>query len=281
MFYLDLNKNNEIVTVSFKEAEHSLGQKWARALRSHIDAGYPVAQPERIYNLNNIWTREVIIEKINNCIDTINNYTPVIDFKLTDSTMTQQDSNRLHHYFEILRGENEAPNDFYLNAPDTIRYCIEEYNVLIHRWEDYGSPGRIVVHMKDRPVYLLDDSDFQHWTLNFNPGDVRLNYCHKGKPLWDVFKDGDTVVGDDNIRPQFKYSPDFNITFAKGPGITKKYLDWWELNRSKLNAIGLYEEDARCAVGHAIIGKIIGDPIAVKDYILGATHIIGVRYDYL
>lgn len=279
MFYLDLRKHDDVVTIKFKEADHSLGKKWAVALRKHIDGNYPVAQPERIYNLNNEWSRSSIVVKLNECIDIINNYRPVIDFRLSGS-MTQQDSNKLHNYFEILRGENESPNEFYTNSPSHIKRCIEEYNVLIHRWEDYGSPGRIVVHLKDRPVYLLDEDDFRFWTLDYSPGDVRLNYCHKGKPLWDVFKDGDDIVGDDNIRPQFKYSPDFNITFGKGPGVTQRYLDWWKAMGSKLNNIGLYKDDPKCAVGHAVIGKVIGDPYEVKEYVSGSTSILGVRYDY-
>lgn len=277
MFYLDLQKDNDIVTIEFQEVETALGKKWATALRNHIDTGAPVAQPYRIYNLNDEWSREIIVEKINECIDKINEYQNVIDYRIAD-TMTQEVSNRLHHYFEILRGENEDPNEFYINAPKDIKHYIEEYNVLIHRWEDYGSPGRIVVHMKDRPTFPLAEEDFKEWNLDYQPGDVRLNYCHKGKPLWDVFKDGDDVVGDDNIRPQFKYSADFSIGFNTGPGIKQNYLDWWDKQGPKLNALGFYKDDPKCAVGQAVVGKIIGDPTEVKQHILGSTKILGVRY---
>jgi hypothetical protein len=279
MFYLDLKKDNSIVTVPFKELDHSLGKKWAKALKNHIDLGYPVAQPYRIYNLNNNWTESKIIDSINFCIDKINEYEPFIDFRLLNSTMSQEDSNILHRYFELMRGENDQPNEFYLTAPRDIKEFIEEYNVLIHRWEDLGSPGRIVVHFKERPMFDLDYEDYKFWTLGYDPGDVRLNYCHKGKPLWDVFKDGDLHVGDDNIRPQTRYSPDFNISFAKGPGITKRYLDWWKAMGPKLNQLGFYKDDPKCAVGQAVIGKIVGNIQEIKDLINGSTEIIKVRYD--
>lgn len=280
MFYLDLKKDETVVTIKFKELDHSLAQKWASALRDHIDGGFPIGQPNRLYNLNGQWTEETIILKINECIDGINCYQQFINHKIAGTTMTQSDSNILHHYFELMRGENDKPNKFYEDAPPDIKNFIEEYNILIHRWEDLGSQGRIVVHFKDRPMFELADEDYHHWTLDCQPGDVRLNYCHKGKTIWDVFKDGDKEVGDDNIRPQHRYSPDFNITFGRGPGKSKKYIDWWKKMSPRLNELGFYENDPKCAVGHAIIGKIEGDPDEVKRYILGSSEILGVRYDF-
>lgn len=280
MFYLDLKKDNNVVTIPFKESNHSLGQKWAKSLKEHIDKGYPVAQPNRIYNLNNNWSESTIIKKLNDCIDYINAYKQFIDFKITNVKMTQDDSNRLHRYFELMRGENDQPKQFYKQSPEDIKRCIEEYNVLIHRWEVLGLQGRIVVHLKDRPMFDLDDEDYQFWTLNYQPGDVRLNYCHKGKTIWDVYKDGDFHVGDDNIRPQSRYSPDFNITFGKGPGTPQQYLDWWKVVKPKMNNLGFYQNDPKCAVGHAIIGKIEGDSGEIKNHVTGSTEILGVRYDY-
>jgi hypothetical protein len=279
VFYLDLKKGNYVATIKFKELDHSLSKKWAKVLKKHIDAGYPIAQPNRIYNLNNEWDELKIINQINQCIQTINNYKQFIDFKILSQQLSQTDSNILHHYFELMRGENDSPNEFYRDAPREIKKVIEEYNVLIHRWEDLGSYGRIVVHFKERPMFELDDEDYQHWTLNYEPGDIRLNYCHKGKTIWDCFKDGDDIVGDDNIRPQHRYSPDFNIIFGRGPGKTQAFVDWWERMSPKLNQLGFYQDDPKCAIGHAVIGKIQGDPDAVKKNILGATEILGIRYD--
>ena len=278
MFHIDLKRDSEVLTISFKELNHSLGLKWAEALRDHIDMGAYVAQPHRIYNLNSKWTEQTIIDSINNCINQINTYENVIDISIS-SSMNQRLSNQLHHYFELLRGENENPNEFYDKAPKRIKRYIDEFNVLIHRWEDLGSAGRIVVHLKDRPTFDLEEEDFQYWTLDYQPGDIRLNYCHKGKTIYDVYKDGDTCVSDDNIRPQTKYSADFSIGFNKGPGITTNYNAWWNRMAPQLNSLGFYENDSKCAIGQAVIGKIIGDPLDIKKQIIGVTEIIGVRYD--
>jgi hypothetical protein len=134
--------------------------------------------------------------------------------------------------------------------------------------------------MKNRPMLDLADEDYQYWTLNYRPGDIRLNYCHKGKPIWDLFKDGDTHINDDNIRPQRRYSPDFNVVFDNGPGETADYLYWWYEQGAKLNNLGYFKDDPKCAIGHAIIGKLVDDPMIVKDEITGIKEILCVRYDY-
>lgn len=282
MFYLDLEKNSETITVEFLENNTDLGQKWAKALRAEIDKGIFLPQPDRIYCLNNLWTQEKILADINQCIDNINNYNNVIDYRLNPAHgITQNDCNCLHHYFEILRGENEAPNQFYIDAPKPIKKAIEDLNILIHRKEDLGTAGRIVVHIKNRPVYDLEDSDYENWTLDHQPGDIRLNYCHKGKKIWDIFKDGDSVVGEDNIRPQFKYSADFVLGFNKpiGKRMRTRFNQWWDENADFLSSLGFEKEDPKCAIGHGVVGRIVGDPITIKQKIIGSTKILGVRYD--
>lgn len=280
MFYLDLEKyDGTITTISFKENETSLGKKWAALLKSELDNGCTVAQPERLYNLNNEWSEQRVIDEINTCIDKINDYSFFIDYRIQRTTMTQEDSNALHHYFELMRGENDDPNEYYKNAPREIRDVIEEYNVLIHRWEDLGTPGRIVVHFKDRPMFPMSDEDYDCWTLDYQPGDVRINYCHKGKHLYDVYKDNDQSIGDDNITPQSRYSPDFSIRFGAGPGLNAKILNWLNTNEEKLNSLGFFLDDKKIALGQGVIGKVVGDPIDVKNQINGSIRILGVRYD--
>lgn len=282
MFYLDLEKDNNVVTIEFQQNGTTLGQKWSEALRDEIDKGIELPQSDRIYNLNNEWSEDRILLELNDCIDKINEYEHVIDYKLTPGYgITQDDCNFLHHYFETLRGENEQPVEFYDHAPRHIKKEIDHLNVLIHRKEDLGAPGRIVVHINDRPVYPLEDNDFDNWTLALQPGDIRLNYCHKGKTIWDVFKDGDTVVGDDNIRPQFKYCADFVLGFNNpiGSEFLQRFNEWWNTNQAQLSSLGFERHDPRCAIGHAVVGRIVGDPITIKQKIMGSTKILGVRYD--
>jgi len=280
MFYLDLEKKDgSICTVSFKENQSSLGQKWAAALREIIDRNNPVAQPDRIYNLNDEWNEAKIINKINECINTINQYIPgTIDFSLTE-TMTQADSNKLHHYFEIIRGENDQPNQFYIDSPENVKHAIEYYNILIHRWEYLGAPRRIVVHFSEREMFDMELDDYDCWTMNWRAGDVRINYCHKGKPIYDFFKDNDEEIGDDNITPQTRYSADFCINFNAGPGYPDRYYELWEEHKDFLGNLGYTIDDPRSAVGQGIIGRIVGNPFVVREQVRGSVKILGARYD--
>ena len=78
-------------------------------------------------------------------------------------------------------------------------------------------------------------------------GTVYINYCEVGKPLLDVFKDDDEIVGDENIRPLRYYSADFQIKF--GPDtLDEVYTDretqfwkWFEQRENYFASIGLFK----------------------------------------
>lgn len=281
LFHLDLIKDNDIVTLDIEPLDTSLGRKWAQALAHEIDKGAVIPQTDRIYNLNEDWTERRVVEEINKRIDIINAYDNFIDYRV-GLPMTQNDSNRLHHYFEIMRGENDEPNEYYKSSPAHIKEAIEDFNVLIHRWEDLGAPGRIVVHIKDRPMYDLELEDFDAWTLEYQPGDVCINYCHKGKPLFDIFKDNDEVIGIDNIRPQSRYSADFNVGFnygmARSPHLMEVFDNWLHRQDNLLTSIGYPPGDPRRAIGKGRVGKVCGSAFLAKAKIWGAREILGVRY---
>ena len=305
MFHLDLLKKNEKVTINFQENETKLGQKWSKALRDEIDKGITIPQPNRIYNLNDEWSERKVCKAINKCIDIINAHDKIIDFRLKNS-MTQDDSNKLHHFFEIMRGENDEPNEYYLRSPKHVREAIEEYNVLIHRWEDLWitapdgtkhidasyrrdnakrniwQRGRIVVHISDRPMFEMEDGDWDCWTLKYNPGDIRINYCHKGKPIMDVIKDGDEVIGEDNITPQHRYSADFSLGFNYGFGHFANWTPiidgWWKQNEQFMQKLGYTKDNPKSAIGQGVVGRIQGSAFLTKAKIFGSTKILDVRY---
>ncbi len=294
MFHLDLEKEGETTTIDFVENDTQLGAKWAKALRDEIDKGIELPQPDRLYNLNTVWSEQSIITRINRCIHKVNTYKNFIDFQVDGSTMTQEDSNQLHHYFELMRGENDEPNEFYETAPQEIKDAIEEYNILIHRWEDLvirepdgtrtdrPSSGRIVVHIKDRPMYDMVDGDWDCYTTESKPGAICINYCHKGKPILDIIKDRDEVVGEDNIRPQHRYSADFHLRWSYGIGHgeewNKRFDEWWTQNHNYMRALGFERDDPRCAFGYGVVGHLVRSPIVEKARAWGSTKILGVRY---
>lgn len=265
---------------SIESCDHALGHKWAMLLKQTIDKDGTVYFNDRIYNLNYYWTKERVVHELNECIHIINAWEYFIDHEIDeDKGLDQELLNILHKYFEDMRGAQEDPNEFYKNAPRKVKHTIDQYNVLIHRYEDFGNPGRIVVNMNSELIDL-EPSDYQHWTLDWKPGDIRLNYCHKGKTLWDVFKDDDLYVGEENIRPQSKYSSDFIVSFNSGPINHKDKFDrWWDLNKLRLSELGFEKDDPRNALGYAVVGRLQYHPSVIRERIFGARKILGVTYE--
>jgi len=102
----------------------------------------------------------------------------------------------------------------------------------------------------------------------------------EGKTILDLFKDNDTVIGDDNITPQSRYSADFNIQWGTGFSVRQltKLKFWLNKNQNFLASLGYHPDNPKCAIGKGIIGKLVNDPEIERQRIYGATKILGVRY---
>lgn len=215
-----LNDNNDEFKLTFETYDNSISNRWASALETQILQNNKIHEPDRLYNFpDEIWTEEKIVEELNSCIDVINLYEEVITHRAYVG-MPQEQLNHLHHYFENLRGGILTPGEYFLNATEEQQFYLQRYNVIIHRAENFysgqvkqGVYPRIVCTFADRRRYDLLDEDYVYFTMERYFGEVYINYCEVGKPLYDVYKDGDDVVGEDNIRPLRYYSSDFTVYF--------------------------------------------------------------------
>ncbi len=187
--------------------------------------------------------------------------------------------NRLHVYFEEMRGDYDAPPDFFRRAPDTVKNAIINLNLLIHRWESFiynethqTLNSRVHCTFNRRPRHSLHDQDYEHFTMTRTFGTVYVNYCETGKPLYDVFKDGDIVIGEHNIKPLRYYSSDFMIAFHNGITVADAerfritFDAWFDRNANFLIAHGFYKNDPKLALGLI--------PVASLDSAMGERGII-------
>ena len=269
--------------ITIKPNDNDLGFMWSKELKENIDRGGVPLEPNRIYGVNDIWTEEKIMAAIQDCSEVINSYynsnyiqtfTNYIHFDFTQQ-INQQGLNILHKYFEDIRKKD---NILFKNAPQNIQRSIDEYNILIHRLESFlldnlGGLPRIVVSMTDRREHKLEDDHYDHFTMDYDPGDVCLNYTHVGKTLWDVFKDGDEITGEDNILPQSTYSADFHIRLSNGPGIRQPFQEW--LNRNEDN---IPQKGKKRSLGLARVGRIINNQTV--NTLWGITSILEVKYEF-
>jgi hypothetical protein len=206
-------------TVVFDVLSTSIANRWA----DEIAKDYPLYEQDRFKG----WpesprTEAYYYYQLKEQVSIVNNYRanliPSILHMFTQDTL-----NILHKHFEDLRGSIDAGTEFYNNAPDHVKSAVDKFNVLIHELEHYmrhfGYP-ELVGTYKDRPRIELLPEDYKQFTFKWKFGYVYINYCEVGKPLLDVFKDNDHLVGHDNIRPLTYYSADFTIKF--GPDTTEE-----------------------------------------------------------
>jgi hypothetical protein len=262
------NEQGGEYALEYKTYDTDIAQRWSQLLEHQVMTDSSVYEKDRFYNFpDNTWTEEHIVNELNACIDVLNQANAGIAER-AEVGMSQHLLNVLHHHFENLRGGVLSPGSFWAGANGETKAALERYNVLIHRAENYYNTGareqhfpRVVCRFNNRERISLEDADYAHFTLAKNFGEVYINYCEVGKPLYDVFKDGDDVVGEDNIRPLRYYAPDFALYFHHTqPYKVDKFLadmdEWWDRNDNYLGALGFTKGDPKNAIGYIPVAAL-------------------------
>ncbi len=210
---LTLTNGEETADVEFEVLDTDIAQRWS----NEVAKNYPLYETNRFKGWpNSEKTISYYHCELRKQIGVVNEYRPNT-ISVTNEALDQETLNRLHKFFEELRGPLIEETEFYKTAPDHVKDAILTFNILIHELEhlirnpDYPT---IVCTFKQRPRIDLEEADYDKFTFKWKFGYVYINYCEVGKPLLDVFKDQDEVVGIDNIRPLKYYSADFMIKFG-------------------------------------------------------------------
>jgi len=268
-FYVNFkNKENDRLSLKFQVYNNKISRKWYSALCEQIKKDKSVAEPDRFYNFpNNEWSETRIVNELNSCITAINSKKTAIEHRAYEG-MDQEQLNILHHYFEELRGGIDNPTEFWKHADEQVQSALERYNIIIHRAEDFynnqqnsGLSPRIVCTFDRETRYKLAEKDFCKFTLQTKFGEVAINYCEVGKPLFDVFRDDDDIVGEDNIKPLLYYSADFRVSFyKKDKSYVKKTQQqmnsWWRANSDYLKQLGFQNNNKKNSIGHIPVAII-------------------------
>jgi hypothetical protein len=259
------NLSSEYFSLDFECYTTPIAVKWFDSLKEQEQINSAIAEKDRLYNFPTSESENTLVTNLNICINLINSSKTIIPLK-AEKNMTQDHLNLLHLYFEKLRGGILSESDYWKNASNDQRKVLERYNVLIHKTENFYRNKnsktlnpRIVCTFNTKKRKLLENEDYQHFTLTRAFGEVYINYCEVGKPLYDVFKDNDELVGLDNIRPLKYYSPDFTISFHKRSQnsvdiFLEKMNKWWDSNLEKLGDLGFYKDNPKNAIGNIPVG---------------------------
>lgn len=205
---------------------------------------------------------------INECIDKINAFAPNTFKHRASAGMDQDTLNWLHKYFEIYRGPVLNPGEIYQQGTPEIKKALEDYNIYIHEFEDLhrvnhllndGKSARVdIVFLGNRTRHELYDEDFEHFRFGHEFGDLTAHYCEVGKQIYDVYRDIDEVVGEDNIRP-FKYiSADFDIFLGRTLDPATRFTQRTDLDEWMISE-GFKPWDPKTSIGHLVLGRLIPD----------------------
>lgn len=270
----DPTRPEQELPLRYELAPGSLGQRYLEAVRA--SAGLPLKDPDRFYNQPGS-QRDLpwILRELNQRVDIINAWAPGAIRYRAFSTMQQEHLNRMHVDFERGRGALDAPAPLYAGAPPEVQRALEDYNLLIHRFEDRSRNDaatragrrpnvRAILSFEDpMPRYPLEEGDYAHFHTRARFGDLALSYCELGKPIWDVLMDQDTHIGDDNIRPLRYYSAAAVLRFGPTPPLHRHLalmaLFWsrWQSDAGRrLQRLGFRPLDPRNAIGELRLGTL-------------------------
>ena len=278
---------SDAITLSFLPLPSSVGVRWFGEVARANNEQLKVLHADRFYGFPGDWrTLGVVADQIIACISTINGYaTDTIPPELARRTAElfhdaetpqhdlQQHLNRLHVYFETLRGSIETPALFFAQAPLAVRDALQKYNLQIHRVEDLlkeAQPRVVVAFEYARRRVPLNEEDFESFSLKMDFGHAYLNYCIVGKHLFELFSDADEICTGGNIRPQDKLSADTYIHFGQTSAeeqlakLRNEFEQWWQSNASKLEALGFWYGDVRNAIGRCAVAALDRESPAIR-----------------
>ena len=230
MIYLTLDLGTtDPIQLRFAIRNNPIADAWLE--RMNIRDSWPLDDPARFYGFDSQEKEQQRAENyILQCVQTINDYEPVIDRPFT-SVQDQDYLNYLHHIFETYHGLlDQQTHDFWAQAPESVRDALAQLNIAVHRCESLGSqqPKLVCTWFGMPKIYKLDPAlavEYGSMTVPF--GTVCLNYVEIGKTLENLAQDQDQYISHDAFQPWRRYSADFFVPFynidtrAKLPAMEK------------------------------------------------------------
>jgi hypothetical protein len=226
--YADPDDLSDVYLVEYSVLSHSVARRWVSKIFAAQSAGYPIDHPDRFYGFNSHQHQvQDALHRINQCVDVINQFKPIVDRKLTD--INDQDTlNYLHHIFEVYHGLLDKPTKFFLVAPKLVQQALSELNLCVHRCERVGrntipKPSHTVTYFGLPKTDRLALQDYALFTDLMKFGGIYLNYVEIGKTIADLAQDQDQYIDDQAFKPFRHYSADFYVTlYDSNPQLTGK-----------------------------------------------------------
>lgn len=220
-----LNFEDQIL-LKYKLRSNSVVPKWISKIHEAWDRGYNIDDPTRFYGLKSLEAeKQDAINRVNQCIKTINSHRHLIKRFLTDVN-DEEFLNSLHFMFEQYHGllDNQT-HEIFTSASNEVKQAFANLNIDIHRCESVArgnEPRHVVTYYGLPKVDTLDISEYDLFDDVLKFGTVYLNYAEIGKTLENLAMDDDEHLFDQEFQPYKHYSADFCVLFSDS---NPKYLE--------------------------------------------------------
>ena len=261
---VNFGNDSDNLTIQWQLHENILARRWFHILESAIPFG--IREHDRLYGLpGQFWDKTEICNQLTKCMKHIETFYPNFFSFWPHVEMTQDDTNIMHVKFEQLRGSVDTPSELFLQAPEDIKQQISLYNVLIHRWESYcqGNYPRLVCTFMQGFSEILQEQDFENFSMHHEWGTMFINYPLVGKQMLDCFRDQDDyIVSGEAIRPMNRISSAFGVYFYELSQVQatvhqNEFYKYFKRRENYFNSLGLFLGDKRLALGIIPVGDII------------------------
>ena len=203
------------LTLKYRLRDNSVVPKWVDKML--LAQQYPIDDPGRFYGFGTLAEESnLAVNRINDCIDIINNHKTIIHRRVTDIYDTDI-LNYLHHIFEVYHGLlDQQSKDFYVAAPQAVKQALADLNICVHRCEAVVkgiAPRHVVTYYGLPKTDKLENEDYNFFTDVFDAGSIYLNYVEIGKTFEDLTLDRDRYISEQAFKPFRYYSADFMVVF--------------------------------------------------------------------
>ena len=131
MKLITINYNNQF-DLRYQVRDTDLAERWLSRLKLAQAQNIAIDEPTRFSGFNDTLESNTVIKQLDQCIDTINAFKPLIARRCTN-VKDQDTLNYLHHVFEVYHGMLGQPHEIFLSAPQPVRMALAQLNVLVHR----------------------------------------------------------------------------------------------------------------------------------------------------
>lgn len=234
-------QTNQQLRVRYKIEDHLLGQKWARcchydyllAEKSIVEKNYMLQHWQYAPGNPNARDIPALCSEMNRYVNVINLYfdgsaEDRVPYHITQyfdpATLNQQILNEIHHHFELLIGQVWSVSEYYKMANWATKFSIRQLNNLCHEMESLCRPtigdsknstwaAGIYFPWIPTSRYKFVESDYDHFTMIQEFGNLCLHYAQLGKTPLEAYAGRDDDVFDENITGLRYLSGEFDIMF--------------------------------------------------------------------